>query len=142
MAGKSSAAPIAWSARLAITMVRGLPGSLARHRSTLRALGLRRRHRTVFRHNTPSIRGMINQVKRHLAVETEEMYRARLQREADLRALRPPIVITHAQPKPQKPKPVVRQVNSEKGAETELSASGKVGEGRLPFETVPSSSSL
>jgi large subunit ribosomal protein L30 len=52
----------AWSSRLVIQLVRGLPGTLHVHRGTVAALGLRRRHQTVFRENNPSIRGMINQV--------------------------------------------------------------------------------
>lgn len=51
-----------WSAKLAIQLVRGLPGTRYTHRGTVKALGLRKRHQTVFRDNTPSIRGMINQV--------------------------------------------------------------------------------
>jgi ribosomal protein L30 len=53
-----------WTKRLAIQLVRGLPGTRIVHRGTVRALGLRRRHQTVFRDNTPSICGMINQVSR------------------------------------------------------------------------------
>ncbi|KAI5066334.1 hypothetical protein GOP47_0018958 [Adiantum capillus-veneris] len=98
MAKAKAAAPIAWSARLAITLVRGLPGTLALHRRTLEALGLRKCYRTVIRENTPTIRGMVKQVKRHLAVETEEMYLARLKKEAEQKALRPPIVMRHSVP--------------------------------------------
>ena len=59
--GKETA-PIAWSARLAITLVRGMPGTLALHRRTLEALGLRKCYRTVIRPNTPTIRGQVQQV--------------------------------------------------------------------------------
>jgi large subunit ribosomal protein L30 len=52
----------AWSSRLVIQLVRGLPGTMRVHRGTVAALGLRRRHQTVFRENNPSIRGMINHV--------------------------------------------------------------------------------
>jgi len=61
----AGAAPT-WTRRLAIQLVRGLPGTRIVHRGTVRALGLRRRHQTVFRENTPSICGMINQVLRFL----------------------------------------------------------------------------
>uniref|UniRef100_A0A0D6QXP1 Large ribosomal subunit protein uL30m n=1 Tax=Araucaria cunninghamii TaxID=56994 RepID=A0A0D6QXP1_ARACU len=102
--GSKAAAPIAWSARLYITLVRGLPGTRKLHRRTLQALGLQKCQRTVVKDNTSSIRGMINQVKRLVAVETEEMYKARMHREAEIRALRPPIVVQHLQtvdPSPQ-----------------------------------------
>jgi len=94
----AGAAPT-WTRRLAIQLVRGLPGTRIVHRGTVRALGLRRRHQTVFRDNTPSICGMINQVKRLLAVETEEMYNARLEAEAKRKAVRPPHVIRHSSSK-------------------------------------------
>ncbi|KAG6544564.1 hypothetical protein Mapa_013986 [Marchantia paleacea] len=90
----------AWSSRLAIQLVRGLPGTLHLHRRTVRALGLRKVNKIVFRENTPTIRGMINQVKRLLSVETQEMYIARVQTEAQHRALRPPLVVNHSPPPP------------------------------------------
>jgi large subunit ribosomal protein L30 len=37
----------------------------------------------------------LNQVKRLVAVETEEMYNARKQQKEQHKALRPPIVISH-----------------------------------------------
>ncbi|CAM6037981.1 unnamed protein product [Sphagnum compactum] len=88
----------AWSSRLVIQLVRGLPGTIRVHRGTVAALGLRRRHQTVFRENNPSIRGMINHVKRLLSVETEEMYNARIQAEAKRKALRFPRIIQHSPP--------------------------------------------
>ncbi|XP_024366441.1 uncharacterized protein [Physcomitrium patens] len=91
----AGAAP-AWTKRLVIQLVRGLPGTRITHRGTVRALGLRRRHQTVFRDATPSICGMINQVKRLVSVETEEMYNARLEEDANRKAVRPPHVIRHS----------------------------------------------
>ncbi|KAL2649219.1 hypothetical protein R1flu_017347 [Riccia fluitans] len=88
----------AWSSRLAIQLVRGLPGTRELHRRTVRALGLRKMNQTVFRENTPTIRGMINQVKRLLSVETVEMHEARVKAEAEFRASRPPLVINHSPP--------------------------------------------
>ncbi|KAH7289573.1 hypothetical protein KP509_30G009400 [Ceratopteris richardii] len=96
MAISKASVPIAWSARLAITLVRGLPGTLGLHGRTLKALRLQKCNRNVIRENTPTIRGMVKQVKRHLAVETEEMYLDRLKREAEHKALRPPIVMRHS----------------------------------------------
>lgn len=52
----------AWSAKLVITLARGLPGTREIHRRTVKALGLRKVNHTVIRDNTPTIRGMINQV--------------------------------------------------------------------------------
>ncbi|MCO5587481.1 hypothetical protein L7F22_041430 [Adiantum nelumboides] len=96
--------PIAWSAQLYITLVRGLPGTLALHRRTLEALGLRKCNRTVVKDNTPTIRGMVKQVKRHLLVETKEMHSDRLMKEALHNAPRPPIVMRHSIPPASSPK--------------------------------------
>ncbi|KAJ8505206.1 hypothetical protein OPV22_006092 [Ensete ventricosum] len=90
--------PIEWSPRLYITLVRGLPGTRRLHRRTLDAMRLRRCHRTVAHPNTPSLLGMINQVKRLVVVETEAMFNARKQQQEEQRALRPPIVVSHSPP--------------------------------------------
>ncbi|GLU23816.1 hypothetical protein SLE2022_397930 [Rubroshorea leprosula] len=87
--------PIEWSPNLYITLVRGMPGTRRLHRRTLEALRLRKCNRTVMRWNTPTVRGMLQQVKRLVVVETEEMYKARKENEANHRALRPPIVVSH-----------------------------------------------
>ncbi|KAF8414148.1 hypothetical protein HHK36_002147 [Tetracentron sinense] len=87
--------PIAWSPNLHITLVRGIPGTRRLHRRTLEALRLRKCNRTVMRWNTPTVRGMIQQVKRLVVVETEEMFKARKQKEANHRALRPPLFVNH-----------------------------------------------
>ncbi|KAM5580562.1 hypothetical protein ABKV19_010018 [Rosa sericea] len=87
--------PIAWSPNLYVTLVRGIPGTRRLHRRTLEALRLRKCNRTVMRWNTPTVRGMIQQVKRLVVVETEEMYKARKQKDADHRAPRPPLIINH-----------------------------------------------
>lgn len=87
--------PIAWSPHLYITLVRGIPGTRRLHRRTLEALRLRKCNRTVMRWNTPTVRGMLQQVKRLVVIETEEMYKARKQNEANHRALCPPLVISH-----------------------------------------------
>lgn len=56
---------------LRIKQVRSTSGRPAKHRATLRALGLRKHQQTVVQHDTPAIRGMIFQV-RHM-VEVEEV---------------------------------------------------------------------
>ncbi|PKU62031.1 hypothetical protein MA16_Dca012140 [Dendrobium catenatum] len=91
--------PVAWSPRLFITLVRGLPGTRKLHRRTLAAMRLRRCNRTVVHRTTPSLLGMLNQVvKRLVVVETEEMHNTRKQEEVERTALRPPIVVKHAPP--------------------------------------------
>ncbi|WCJ37508.1 ribosomal protein L30 family protein [Euphorbia peplus] len=87
--------PVEWSRNLYITLVRGMPGTRKLHRRTLEALRLRKSNRTVVQRNCPSLRGMLQQVKRLIVVETEEMYKARKQNEANHKALRPPLVINH-----------------------------------------------
>ncbi|XP_051134891.1 uncharacterized protein LOC127254061 [Andrographis paniculata] len=88
-------AAVAWSPNLYITLVRGIPGTRRLHRRTLEALRLAKCNRTVVHRNTPSLLGMLQQVKRLVAIETEEMYNARKQKEANHRALRPPLVVNH-----------------------------------------------
>ncbi|PWA62548.1 Ribosomal protein L30, bacterial-type [Artemisia annua] len=88
--------PIAWSPNLYITLVRGIPGTRRLHRRTLEALRLGKCHRTVMRWNTPTVRGMLQQVKRLVVVETEEMFKARKEKEAQHRAIRPPLVVSHS----------------------------------------------
>jgi large subunit ribosomal protein L30 len=48
-----------------VTLVRSPFGQLARHRATVRGLGLRRMHQTVVVADTKEIRGMLN-ASRHL----------------------------------------------------------------------------
>uniref|UniRef100_A0A0D9V4S5 Large ribosomal subunit protein uL30m n=1 Tax=Leersia perrieri TaxID=77586 RepID=A0A0D9V4S5_9ORYZ len=93
-----SRVPVAWSPKLYITLVRGLPGTRRLHRRTLEAMRLRRCHRTVEHRTTPSLLGMLTQVKRLVVVETQEMYDARRQAEEERRAPRPPIVVSHRPP--------------------------------------------
>ncbi|KAF0900251.1 hypothetical protein E2562_029761 [Oryza meyeriana var. granulata] len=89
---------VAWSPKLYVTMVRGLLGTRRLHRHTLEAMRLHRCHRTVQHRTTPSLLGMLTQVKRLVVVKTEEMYAARRQAEEDRRAPRPPIVVSHHPP--------------------------------------------
>ncbi|KAA8526541.1 hypothetical protein F0562_008256 [Nyssa sinensis] len=87
--------PISWSHNLYITLVRGIPGTRRLHRRTLEALRLRKCNRTVMRWNTPTVRGMLQQVKRLVVIETEEMYKARKQKDTNHQALRSPLVVNH-----------------------------------------------
>jgi len=48
--------------KIKVTLVKGLAGCKARHRETVRGLGLRRLHHTVELADTPEVRGMITRV--------------------------------------------------------------------------------
>ena len=55
--------------RIKVTLVKGLPGTIARHRETVKGLGLRHREHTVEVPDTPAVRGMINRVSYLVKVE-------------------------------------------------------------------------
>jgi large subunit ribosomal protein L30 len=57
--------------KLEIKQIRSAIGKVEFQKRTVRALGLRRLHQVVVQADTPSVRGMINQVK-HL-VEVKEI---------------------------------------------------------------------
>lgn len=48
--------------KLRVKLVKGLMGTRQSHRATVRGLGLRRRNHIVEVPDTPSVRGMLNQV--------------------------------------------------------------------------------
>ncbi|NMP31656.1 50S ribosomal protein L30 [Thalassotalea sp. M1531] len=52
-----------------VTQVKSSIGRIPKHRATLRGLGLRRINHTVELEDTPSVRGMINQVHYMIKVE-------------------------------------------------------------------------
>ena len=52
-----------------VTLVRSPFGQLARHRATVRGLGLRRMHQTVVVSDTKEIRGMLDASRHLLRVE-------------------------------------------------------------------------
>ncbi|WP_053413201.1 50S ribosomal protein L30 [Corynebacterium lactis] len=56
---------------LKITQVRGTAGTKQKQKDSLRTLGLKRRHQSVVRPDSPEVRGLIN-VVRHM-VEVEEV---------------------------------------------------------------------
>ena len=56
--------------RIRIKQVRSGIGRLAKHRRTLRALGIRRHQQSVVHTDSPAIRGMVRQIK-HLVEVTE-----------------------------------------------------------------------
>ena len=59
-------------AKLRITQVRSQIGYSARHRGTLRALGLGRIGRTVEHEESPVVAGMLRKVRHLVRVEGEE----------------------------------------------------------------------
>ena len=87
--------------KLRITWVRSAIGCPVRQRATVRALGLRRLHHTVFHTDTPAIRGMLHAV-RHLVQVAEAT-------EAEVTAA--------AQPKLRAPQPIVLRTAAEVGWE-------------------------
>jgi large subunit ribosomal protein L30 len=52
-----------------VTLVKGTTSTIGKHRETVRGLGLRHRSHTVEVEDTPSVRGMINQVSYLVKVE-------------------------------------------------------------------------
>ena len=57
---------------LRIKLVKSPIGNTARNRATVKALGLRKMHQVVEQDDSPSVRGMIHQVRHLLQVETVE----------------------------------------------------------------------
>jgi large subunit ribosomal protein L30 len=55
--------------RIKVTLVKGLTGTIGRHRETVKGLGLRHRSHTVELPDTPAVRGMINRVSYLVKVE-------------------------------------------------------------------------
>ncbi|HUQ26505.1 MAG TPA: 50S ribosomal protein L30 [Burkholderiales bacterium] len=55
--------------RIKVTLVKGLRGTLSKHRESVKGLGLRHREHTVEVVDTPAVRGMINKVSYLLKVE-------------------------------------------------------------------------
>ena len=57
--------------RIKVTLVKGLTGTISKHRETVRGLGLRRREHTVELVDSPAVRGMINRVRYLVKVEDQ-----------------------------------------------------------------------
>jgi large subunit ribosomal protein L30 len=55
--------------RIKVTLVKGLRGTIGKHRESVKGLGLRHRSHTVEVEDTPAVRGMINQVSYLVKVE-------------------------------------------------------------------------
>ena len=52
-----------------VTLVKGLRGTIVKHRETVRGLGLRRINSSAVLEDTPAVRGMINRVSYLVRVE-------------------------------------------------------------------------
>ena len=55
--------------KIRVTLVKGLTGTIGKHRATVRGLGLRHREHSVEIVDTPAVRGMINKVSYLVKVE-------------------------------------------------------------------------
>ena len=55
--------------RIRVTLVKGLRGTIHKHRESVKGLGLHHREHTVEVADTPAIRGMINRVSYLVKVE-------------------------------------------------------------------------
>ena len=55
--------------RIKVTLVKGLRGTISKHRESVKGLGLRHRQHTVEVEDTPAVRGMINKVSYLVKVE-------------------------------------------------------------------------
>ena len=55
--------------KIRVTLVKGLRGTIHKHRESVKGLGLRHREHTVEVEDTPAVRGMINRVNYLVKVE-------------------------------------------------------------------------
>jgi large subunit ribosomal protein L30 len=55
--------------KIRVTLVKGLRGTIHKHRESVKGLGLRHREHTVEVVDTPAVRGMINRVSYLVKVE-------------------------------------------------------------------------
>lgn len=55
--------------KLKITQVKSIIGALAKHKATIKALGLGKPHSTTIKPNNPQTRGMIHAVRHLVTVE-------------------------------------------------------------------------
>ena len=55
--------------KIKVTLVKGLTGTISKHRESVKGLGLRHREHTVELVDSPAVRGMINRVRYLVKVE-------------------------------------------------------------------------
>lgn len=60
------------SKKLRITQVKSLIGSQPKHKRTMKAIGFHRHQETLVKEDTPQLRGMLQQVRHLVRVETEK----------------------------------------------------------------------
>jgi large subunit ribosomal protein L30 len=68
MTQKQKAAP-AGGKKIRVTLVKGLRGTISKHRESVKGLGLKHREHSVEVVDSPAVRGMINRVSYLLKVE-------------------------------------------------------------------------
>ncbi len=61
--------PVNSGKKIKVTLVKGLRGTIHKHRESVKGLGLRHRSHTVEVIDTPAVRGMINRVSYLVKVE-------------------------------------------------------------------------
>jgi large subunit ribosomal protein L30 len=118
---------------LKITLVRSSIGAEPRNKRTVKALGLRKTGRTVYREDTPSIRGMVNNVQHLLRVETVDSA------PGVLKKVKKDVVTHHAPAKVvEKPaaKPASKKVEGKKPAAKKPAAAKKAAP-KKPAEKKP-----
>jgi large subunit ribosomal protein L30 len=66
---KTNDKPAGAGKKIKVTLVKGLRGTIGKHRESVRGLGLRHREHSVELVDTPAVRGMINKVSYLVKVE-------------------------------------------------------------------------
>ena len=61
--------PASSGKKIKVTLVKGLRGTIHKHRESVKGLGLRHREHTVELTDSPAVRGMINKVSYLVKVE-------------------------------------------------------------------------
>lgn len=138
---------------LKITLVRSVIGNKPVNRRTVQALGLRKTGRTVYREDTPSVRGMIRNVQHLLRVESVDSAPELRAKAPSMRAVvtppetKPtvakaaPVVHKPAPKKPTPKKPAAKKPAPKRPAEkkpaprkadTDRKAFGELGKGTKP----------
>jgi large subunit ribosomal protein L30 len=105
---------------LKITLVRSVIGNTPGNRKTVQALGLRKTGRTVYRQDTPSVRGMIRNVAHLLKVENVDSAPEKAKKEKKTVS-----VISRPEPKAEKPKAAAKPKAEAKPAEKAPAAEAK-----------------
>lgn len=119
---------------LKITLVRSVIGAKPVNRRTIKALGLRKTGRTVYREDVPSIRGMLRNVQHLLKVETVDSAPAKVAKPKKVKtqaAPKPVVTQVKVKDKPAVKKPAVKKPAPKKPAarkpDTDRKSFGQIG---------------